>query len=170
MKEQYRKAINSAVFPRIQGGPLMHVIAGKAVCLDEASRPEFVAYAKQIRANAKAMVEGFKECGGIIVSGGTDNHVFLLDVMNSFGVTGLDAQQRLVEHAITTNKNMIPNDLQKPKYASGIRIGTAAVTTRGLLEDDCREIAHIICDVLRGDNSEAVQGKIKDIVAKQNRL
>ncbi len=169
-KEAYRKAINSAVFPRIQGGPLMHVIAGKAVCLEEASQPEFKVYAKQIRANAKAMVEAFQQRGATIVSGGTDNHVFLLDVMGSFGMTGLDAQQKLVEMRITTNKNMIPHDTQKPKFASGLRIGTPAVTTRGLKEADCREIAGIICDVLSGHEDDTVKARIEAVVAKQNRL
>lgn len=169
-KEAYRKAINSAVFPRIQGGPLMHVIAGKAVCLEEASQPEFKVYAKQIRANAKAMVEAFQQRGATIVSGGTDNHVFLLDVMGSFGMTGLDAQQKLVEMRITTNKNMIPHDTQKPKFASGLRIGTPAVTTRGLKEADCREIAGIICDVLSGHEDDVVKARIEAVVAKQNRL
>lgn len=169
-KEAYRKAINSAVFPRIQGGPLMHVIAGKAVCLEEASQPEFKVYAKQIRANAKAMVEAFQQRGATIVSGGTDNHVFLLDVMGSFGMTGLDTQQKLVEMRITTNKNMIPHDTQKPKFASGLRIGTPAVTTRGLKEADCREIAGIICDVLSGHEDDTVKARIEAVVAKQNRL
>lgn len=169
-REEHRKAIDKAVFPMIQGGPLEHVIAGKAVCFEEAMQPSFKVYAKQIRKNAKAMVEQFIARGGKIVSGGTDNHVFLFDVMSTFGMTGIDAQQKLVEHAITTNKNMIPNDTQKPKYASGLRIGTAAITTRGLKEDDCRAIADVICDIL-GDTAGAdIDARIAAIVKKQTQL
>ncbi|MDO4543261.1 MAG: serine hydroxymethyltransferase [Clostridia bacterium] len=166
-KEAYKKAIDRAVFPQIQGGPLEHVIAGKGVCFEEALRPEFKEYAKQIRKNAKAMVDALIERGCKIVSGGTDNHVFLLDVMSSFGVTGLDAQQKLVERKITTNKNMIPNDTQKPKYASGIRLGTAAITTRGLMEEDCVEIANILCDILSDKADESIDARIAKVVAKQ---
>lgn len=169
-KEAYRKQIDRAVFPQIQGGPLEHVIAGKGVCFEEALKPEFKLYAQQIRKNAKAMVEAFLSRGCKIVSGGTDNHVFLLDVMSSFGVTGLDAQQKLVERKITTNKNMIPNDTQKPKYASGIRLGTAAITTRGLKESDCIEIANIICDILGDVNCEDADSRIAAIVARQTKI
>lgn len=169
-KEEHKKAIDKAVFPMIQGGPLEHVIAGKAVCFEEAMQPSFREYAKQIRKNAKAMADQFIARGGRIVSGGTDNHVFLFDVMSTFGLTGIDAQQKLVELAITTNKNMIPNDTQKPKYASGLRIGTAAVTTRGLKEDDCREIANIICDILGNTAGSDITARIRTIVEKQTQL
>ena len=169
-KEEHKKAIDKAVFPMIQGGPLEHVIAGKAVCFEEAMQPSFKEYAKQIRKNAKAMADQFIARGGKIVSGGTDNHVFLFDVMSTFGLTGIDAQQKLVELAITTNKNMIPNDTQKPKYASGLRIGTAAVTTRGLKEDDCREIANIICDILGNTAGSDITERIRTIVDKQTQL
>lgn len=169
-KEEHRKAIDKAVFPMIQGGPLEHVIAGKAVCFEEAMQPSFREYAKQVRKNATAMADQFITRGGKIVSGGTDNHVFLFDVMSTFGLAGIDAQQKLVEHAITTNKNMIPNDTQKPKYASGLRIGTAAVTTRGLKEDDCREIANIICDILGNTADSDISERIQVIVRKQTQL
>lgn len=169
-KEVYKKQIDRAVFPQIQGGPLEHVIAGKGVCFEEALQPSFKEYAKQIRKNAKAMVDQLIARGCKIVSGGTDNHVFLLDVMSSFGVTGLDAQQKLVERKITTNKNMIPNDTQKPKYASGIRLGTAAITTRGLKEEDCVEIANILCDIL-GDVADVnIDERIATVVAKQTKV
>ena len=131
---------NKAMFPGIQGGPLMHVIAGKAVCFGEALRPEFTEYAKQIRKNAKALAEGLMSCGLDLVSGGTDNHCMLLD-LRAKGLTGRDVQEWFEAANMTTNKNMVPNDPQTANKTSGIRLGTPAVTTRGLKEDDMDQVA-----------------------------
>ncbi len=169
-KEQHKKAIDKAVFPMIQGGPLMHVIAGKAVCFEMALQPAFKEYMHQVVLNSKAMVDEFIKLGGRIVSGGTDNHLFLLDVMSTFSITGLEAQQTLDEYAITANKNMIPNDTTKPKYASGVRIGTAAITTRGLKEEHCRMIANIIYDILSERDIEGAKARIAQILEIQTKL
>ena len=142
-KEQFAKKLNSGVFPGTQGGPLMHVIASKAVCFREALQPEFKTYAHQIVANAKALADSLMEQGMHLVTGGTDNHLMVAD-LRGLGVTGKELQNRLDEVHITVNKNAIPNDPQKPNVTSGVRIGTPAATTRGMNEDDMRIIGQCI--------------------------
>ena len=141
--EDLAKKFNKAIFPGTQGGPLMHVIAGKAVCLGEALKPEFKAYGKQIVANANALAQGLLKRGFNLVSGGTDNHLMLVD-LQPFNVTGKELEKKLDEVFITVNKNAIPNDPQSPFVTSGVRIGTPAVTTRGLVEEDMEKIAEFI--------------------------
>ena len=147
-KAEYAQAIDKAIFPGTQGGPLMHVIAAKAVCFKEALSPEFKEYAKQVIANSKALAEGLMANGIDIVSGGTDNHLMLVD-LRSVNLTGKDAEKMLDEVCITCNKNTIPFDPQTPFVTSGIRLGAAAVTTRGMKEEDMKEIADIIAMVLK---------------------
>ena len=147
-KEEYAQAIDKAIFPGTQGGPLMHVIAAKAVCFKEALSPEFKEYAKQVIANSKALAEGLMANGIDIVSGGTDNHLMLVD-LRSIGLTGKVAEKMLDEVCITCNKNTIPFYPQSPFVTSGIRLGAAAVTTRGMKEEDMKEIADIIAMVLK---------------------
>ncbi len=142
-KEEHAKAVNKAVFPGIQGGPLMHIVAAKAVCFKEAASEEFKAYQRQIAKNAKALSEALLSKGFDLVSGGTDNHLMLVD-LRPFGVTGKEYENRLDEVGITVNKNAIPFDPEKPGVTSGIRVGTPAVTTRGLKEDDMKEIAELM--------------------------
>ncbi|MBQ3109775.1 MAG: serine hydroxymethyltransferase [Clostridia bacterium] len=142
-KEEHAKAVNKAVFPGIQGGPLMHVIAAKAVCFKEAASDEFKAYQRQIAKNAKALSEALLAKGFDLVSGGTDNHLMLVD-LRPFKVTGKEYEHRLDEVGITVNKNAIPFDPEKPGVTSGIRVGTPAVTTRGLKEEDMVEIAELM--------------------------
>ena len=142
-REEYAKAIDKAIFPGTQGGPLMHTIAGKAVCLGEALKPEFKAYGKQIIANAAAMAEEFDARGIKMVSGGTDNHLILLDLRDT-GITGKELERRLDDVYITANKNTIPNEPLSPFVTSGVRLGTPAVTTRGLVEKDMKKIAEYI--------------------------
>lgn len=142
-KEEYAKQLNKAIFPGNQGGPLMHTIASKAVCFGEALTDEFKEYQKQIVLNCRALAEGLVKRGINLVSGGTDNHLCLLD-LRSTGVTGKELEHRLDEVNITTNKNAIPNDPEKPFVTSGVRLGTAAVTTRGLKEEDLDKIAEFI--------------------------
>lgn len=142
-KEEHAKAVNKAIFPGTQGGPLMHIIAAKAVCLGEALKPEFKVYQEQVLRNAKALAEALVEEGFNLVSGGTDNHLMLVDLQN-MGITGKELQNRLDEVYITVNKNAVPNDPASPFVTSGIRIGTPAVTTRGLKEEDMRTIAKLI--------------------------
>ena len=153
--------LNKAVFPGIQGGPLMHVIAAKAVCFKEALSDEFKAYAKQIAANAQALAKGLTDRGFDLVSGGTDNHLMLVD-LRSKNVTGKDFEIALDAANITCNKNAIPNDPQKPGITSGVRIGTPAVTTRGLKEEDMDTIAE--CMALIADDAEANTEKVKAMV------
>ncbi|MDD6526669.1 MAG: serine hydroxymethyltransferase [Oscillospiraceae bacterium] len=142
-KEEYAKQLNKAIFPGNQGGPLMHTIAAKAVCFGEALTDEFKAYQQQIILNCRALAEGLIRRGVNLVSGGTDNHLCLLD-LRSLGITGKELEHRLDEVNITTNKNAIPNDPQKPFVTSGVRLGSAAVTTRGLKEEDMDRIAEFI--------------------------
>lgn len=144
-KEEFAKKINSAVFPGTQGGPLMHVIAAKAICFREAMQPEFSDYAHQIVKNAQALAAALLEKGFDLVSGGTDNHLMLAD-LRPLHITGKELQRRLDENYITVNKNAIPNDPEKPFVTSGVRIGTPAATTRGMKEDDMRVIAECIYD------------------------
>ncbi|MCC3704036.1 serine hydroxymethyltransferase [Rouxiella badensis] len=167
--EDLYKKLNSAVFPGGQGGPLMHVIAGKAVALKEAMEPEFKAYQQQVAINAKAMVEVVLERGYKVVSGGTSNHLFLLDLVDK-GLTGKEADAALGRANITVNKNSVPNDPKSPFVTSGVRIGTPAVTRRGFKEAEVRELAGWICDVLDNINDEAtierVKQKVLDICAR----
>ena len=142
-REEFGKAINKAVFPGTQGGPLMHVIAAKAVCLREAMQPEFRTYAENIVKNASALADALLRCGFRLVSGGTDNHLMLLDLRGE-GLTGKELQDRLDSVHITLNKNSVPNDPQKPSLTSGVRIGTPAVTTRGLRPSDMEPLARCI--------------------------
>lgn len=168
-KEQYAKEIDKSVFPGIQGGPLMHVIAGKAVAFGEALRPEFKTYQRQIRLNAAALAEALIGHGFRIVSGGTDSHLMLVD-LRSYGVTGKIAQIALDEAGITTNKNSIPNDPEKPFVTSGIRLGTPAVTTRGMKESEMQEIAGFIAEALRNHGSvedlHRIKGKVIDLTSR----
>lgn len=166
-KEQYAKAIDKSVFPGIQGGPLMHVIAAKAVCFKEALTDEFKEYQKQIIKNAKAMADELDKLGFNMVSGGTDNHLILIDLRNK-GITGKELEVRLDEIGITANKNAVPFDTEKPSITSGIRIGTPAVTTRGLKEEDCREIANLISLIIDDfeSNKTKVKEKVKEICEK----
>ncbi len=165
--EYIAKKINSAIFPGVQGGPLMHVIAGKAVCFGEALKPEFKAYGEQIVKNAKVLADTLLEKGFKLVSGGTDNHLMLVD-LRPFDITGKDLQNNLDECYITVNKNAIPNDPQKPALTSGVRIGTPAVTTRGLKEDDMRVIGECIYLVAKDfeSNKEKVRDMVNELCAK----
>lgn len=159
-KEEYAKAIDKMIFPGIQGGPLMHVIAAKAVAFGEALTEDFKAYQQQVVLNAKTLADALTEKGLRIVSGGTDNHVMSIDV-TSFNITGKVAERALDDVGITTNKNTIPFDKESPFVTSGIRIGTPAVTTRGFNEEDMKEIASIIADVLAHPKDEAVKRDAK---------
>ncbi|TDM13717.1 serine hydroxymethyltransferase [Macrococcus bovicus] len=163
-KEEYAKAIDKAIFPGIQGGPLMHVIAAKAVAFGEALQPEFKEYQEQVLKNAAALSEALTEKGLRIVSGGTDNHVFAVDV-TTFNLTGKIAEKALDEVGITTNKNTIPFDENSPFVTSGIRIGTPAVTTRGFKEEEMKEIAEIIADVLHNHEDEETLERAKERVS-----
>ena len=163
-KEKYAKAIDKSIFPGIQGGPLMHVIAAKAVALGEALQPEFKVYAQQIIDNAKALAAALQDKGLTIVSGGTDTHVMLVDV-RSTGLTGKEAEHLLDEVGITCNKNTIPFDPASPFVTSGIRLGTPALTTRGLQVKDMEEIADIIAAVLKNPEDKAVHEEASKRVA-----
>ena len=167
--EELYKKLNSAVFPGGQGGPLMHVIAGKAVALKEAMEPEFKTYQQQVAKNAKAMVEVFLERGYKVVSGGTDNHLFLVDLVDK-NLTGKEADAALGRANITVNKTSVPNDPKSPFVTSGIRVGTPAITRRGFKEAEAKELAGWMCDVLDSINDEAVieriKGKVLDICAR----
>ncbi len=161
--EVLHKKLNSAVFPGMQGGPLMHVIAAKAVAFKEAMEPGFKSYQEQVVKNAKVMASGFVERGFKIISGGTDNHLMLVDLVAQ-GITGKAADTALGESNITVNKNAVPNDPQSPFVTSGIRIGTPAVTTRGFVEDDCRHLTQLICDVLENLDAESTKGRVREQV------
>ena len=163
-KEEYAKKINSAVFPGQQGGPLMHIIAAKAVAFKEALSPEFRQYAAQIIANAKVMSEQLLSRGVNLVSGGTDNHLMLIDLRGT-GVTGKDLQERLDDCNITANKNTIPFDPEKPMVTSGVRIGTPAVTARGFKEEDCKIVADCIADCIFD-----YENKKADVIARVKAL
>ena len=163
-KEQYAKQIDKAIFPGVQGGPLMHVIAAKAVAFGEALKPKFKDYAKQIIANCKALAEGLMAEGFRLVSGGTDNHLILVDVRGQ-KMTGKTAEHLLDEVGVTCNKNTIPFDPESPFVTSGIRLGTAAVTTRGFKEDDMKEVAAIIGLVLNNADDEAKHAEAAKRVA-----
>ncbi|WP_010486480.1 serine hydroxymethyltransferase [Pseudomonas sp. S9] len=163
--EAIEKKLNSAVFPGSQGGPLMHVIAGKAVCFKEAMEPSFKAYQLQVINNAQAMAEVFVGRGYEVVSGGTDNHLFLLSLIKQ-GLTGKAADAALGAAHITVNKNAVPNDPQSPFVTSGIRIGTPAVTTRGFKEGECRGLAGWICDILDELDNPAVIERVRGQVSE----
>ncbi|MFT4587773.1 MAG: glycine hydroxymethyltransferase [Candidatus Binatia bacterium] len=168
-REKYAKAVNSQVFPGIQGGPLMHVIAAKAVCFQEALQPEFAEYQAQIVTNAKALAEGIMSRGFRLVSGGTDNHLMLVDV-GERDVTGKECQIALDEAGITVNKNTIPFETRSPFQASGIRLGAPAVTTRGMKEPEMAEIADLIGvilgDIKNLDAAKTVRQRVRDLTAR----
>jgi glycine hydroxymethyltransferase len=164
MKAEHEKAINSAIFPGLQGGPLMHVIAAKAVALKEAMTPEFKHYQEQVIGNAQVMAKALKQRGLRIVSGRTESHVFLVD-LQAKNITGKDAEAALGKAHITVNKNAIPNDPQKPFVTSGIRLGTPAMTTRGFREIEAETVANLIADVLEAPADETVLAKVREQVA-----
>ncbi|KPQ01874.1 serine hydroxymethyltransferase [Marinobacter sp. HL-58] len=159
-----QKKLNSAVFPGGQGGPLMHVIAAKAICFKEAMSDEFKVYQKQVIKNAKAMAEVFVSRGFDVISGGTENHLFLVSLIKQ-DITGKDADAALGRAHITVNKNAVPNDPRSPFVTSGLRIGTPAVTTRGFGESECRDLAGWMCDILDNLEDEAVNGRVREQVA-----
>jgi glycine hydroxymethyltransferase len=168
MKSEHEKAINSAIFPGLQGGPLMHVIAAKAVAFKEALSPEFKIYQAQVLKNADTMAKTLTERGLRIVSGGTQSHVMLVD-LRSKGITGKVAEAVLGQAHITINKNAIPNDPEKPMVTSGIRIGTPAMTTRGFKEQEAAQTAHLIADALEHHEDEATLSKIRSQVHQLTR-
>jgi glycine hydroxymethyltransferase len=167
--EELQKKLNFAVFPESQGGPLMHVIAAKAVCFKEAMEPEWKEYQAQVVKNAKAMAEVFIQRGINIVSGGTEDHLFLVDLINK-DITGKDADAALGRANITVNKNSVPNDPRSPFVTSGLRIGTPAVTRRGFKEEEVAQLAGWICDILDDISNEEtiarVKGQVKEICAR----
>ena len=166
-KEKWAKAVDSAIFPGIQGGPLMHIIAAKAVCFHEALQPNFQAYQEQIIKNAKALAESLKSHGLKLVSGGTDNHLMLVDLRKSHSdLTGKMAQNALDQAHITLNKNTVPGETRSPFETSGIRIGTPAITTRGLMETDMPAVAEAIVSVLNAPESPEAREKARGIAAK----
>ena len=162
--EEIIKKINKTIFPGIQGGPLMHVIAAKAECFYEALQPEFKTYQEQVIRNAKALAQTLQDEGFKIISGGTDNHLMLVDVKSTLGITGRVAEEVLDQIHITVNKNTIPNETESPFKTSGIRLGTPAMTTRGLKEKDFEEIGHIIANALRNRESKETLDKLKEEV------
>ena len=163
--EEIIKKINKTIFPGIQGGPLMHVIAAKAQCFYEALQPEFKTYQEQVVKNAKILAKTLEEEGFKIISGGTDNHLMLVDVKNTLGLTGKEAEEILDKINITVNKNTIPNETESPSKASGIRLGTPAMTTRGLKEEDFASIGHIIARALKNkDNEDVLKGLQKEVL------
>jgi glycine hydroxymethyltransferase len=169
-KKDYAKQLNSSVFPGIQGGPLMHAIAGKAVCFAEAARPEFRAYAQTIIANAQALADSLLTGGVRLISGGTENHLVLADV-TPLGITGKIAEETLDRCGITVNKNMIPYDPRKPLDPSGIRIGTPALTTRGMGQSEMRQIAQWMIAAMRQPNDGGLQESIRrDVVSLATRF
>ena len=169
MKAEHEKVINSAVFPGLQGGPLMHIIAAKAVAFKEALSPEFKQYAAQVKKNAQAVAETLTQRGLRIVSGGTQSHVMLVD-LRSKGITGKEAEAVLGSAHMTINKNTIPNDPEKPMVTSGVRIGTPAMTTRGFKEEEARATANLVADVLDNPRDElnlnAVRAKVADLTKR----
>jgi glycine hydroxymethyltransferase len=157
---EVEKKLNSALFPGTQGGPLMHVIAAKAVCFKEAMEPSFKDYQRQVIKNAQAMATEFQQRGYSVVSGGTDNHLFLLDLINK-KITGKDAEAALDRANITVNKNAVPNDPRSPFVTSGLRIGSPAVTTRGFKDAECRTLTHWMCDVLDDLNNDNMIASVR---------
>jgi len=165
MKAEHEKAINSAIFPGLQGGPLMHIIAAKAIAFKEALQPEFKQYAAQVKKNAQVVAQTLTERGLRIVSGGTQSHVMLVD-LRAKGITGKEAEAVLGSAHMTINKNAIPNDPEKPMVTSGVRIGTPAMTTRGFKEDEARATAHLVADVLDKPRDEAHIAAVRAKVAE----
>ena len=166
-REEFAKDLDRSVFPGIQGGPLVHIIAAKAVSFGEALRDDFKAYQQQIIDNAKALAETLSNAGLRLVSGGTDNHLLLVDVFrDGEGITGKAAEKALDEVHITVNKNTIPFDTNKPFVASGIRLGTPALTTRGMKQEDMRQIGEVIASVIREPESDDVKSKAREKVAE----
>jgi glycine hydroxymethyltransferase len=166
-KEKYAKDIDKSIFPGMQGGPLMHIIAAKAICFEEASKPEFKTYIDQVILNAKVLGNELTKYGFRLVSGGTDNHLLLVDLTNK-GITGKEAEKLLDDSKITVNKNTIPFETLSPFVTSGIRIGTAAVTTRGFKEQEMKEIAYLINHVIenRGQDTDEVKKRVNNICSK----
>lgn len=164
-KGKYGQAIDKAIFPGNQGGPLMHVIAGKAVCFKEALEPEFKTYQEQIIKNAQAFASRLLELDFNLVSGGTDNHLILIDLRNKH-ITGKALETKLDDIGITVNKNAVPFDTEKPSITSGIRIGTPAVTTRGFKEEDMIEIANLIDRVVKEENLDEVKSRVTALCEK----
>jgi glycine hydroxymethyltransferase len=162
-KEEFGKKLDSKVFPGMQGGPLEHVIAAKGVALYEASQPEFKEYIDQVLKNVQVMVKGFQEAGLRVVSGGSDNHLLMVDTMSSLNMSGKEAEKRLDEAGITVNKNTIPYDTQKPFITSGIRLGSAAMTSRGFKEAEFEKVTQWIIEVLKSNDDETL-GRIKEEV------
>lgn len=160
--------MNSAIFPGIQGGPLEHVIAAKAVAFKEALQPEFKAYTKQVKANARAMAEVFEQSAGRLISGGTDNHLLLMEVTD-FGLNGKQAENLLDKVGITVNKNTIPFETLSPFKTSGIRIGTPAITSRGFKEEESRKVAELIVDTLTAKEDEDKLAEVKESVRELTR-
>ena len=166
-REEFAKDLDRSVFPGVQGGPLVHIIAAKAVSFGEALREDFRSYQQQIVSNAKVLAETLSNAGLRLVSGGTDNHLLLVDVfMDGKGITGKVAEKALDEVSITVNKNTIPFDTNKPFVASGIRLGTPALTTRGMKEDEMRKIGEMIASIIREPESEEVKAKVRQGVAE----
>jgi glycine hydroxymethyltransferase len=169
MKAEHEKAINSAIFPGLQGGPLMHVIAAKAVAFQEALQPAFKQYQQQVLTNARVMAETLTERGLRIVSGGTQSHLMLVD-LRAKGITGKEAEAVLGQAHMTINKNAIPNDPEKPMVTSGIRVGTPAMTTRGFKDEEARLTANLLADVLDKPRDEAhiaaVRAKVNALTAR----
>jgi len=168
-KEEYAKIINKTVFPGIQGGPHMNIIAAKAVCFKQALQPEFKAYQQQVVKNAQIIANVFKDEGFRVISGGTDTHLVLIDVSVK-ELTGAEAEKILEEAGITVNKNAIPFDTRPPRITSGIRIGTPAITTRGLKEAEVEEVAHYMCEILKNPDNEnlrkGIREKVREICKK----
>ena len=166
-REEYAKAIDKAIFPGTQGGPLEHIIAAKAVCFGEALKPEFKEYQARIKENAAVLADGLLKAGFDLVSGGTDNHLMLLD-LRPFSLTGKEFEHRLDEVYITVNKNAIPNDPEKPFVTSGVRIGTPAVTSRGLGKDDMVKLAELIglCATDFEAKADYIRGEVTAICEK----
>jgi glycine hydroxymethyltransferase len=164
-REQYAKDLDRALFPGVQGGPLMHIIAAKAVCFKEAMQPSFADYARQIVANAARLASSISSHGFRVVSGGTDNHLMLVDVFSK-GLTGKVAEAALGKAGITVNKNAIPFDQNPPMVASGIRVGTPAITTRGMREPEMDQIGDLIARVLASPEDGGALGMVKDEVER----
>ena len=163
--EEYGAGLDKSVFPGTQGGPLMHIIAAKAVAFEEALRPDFKAYQKQVLVNARVLAEELVNYGFDLVSGGTDNHLLLID-LTAKGITGLDAERSLGETGIVANKNAVPFDKKGPKITSGLRLGTPALTTRGLKEAEIRQIAELINDILSAPESESVLKQAQGVISE----
>ena len=169
--EEIAKKINKTIFPGIQGGPLMHVIAAKAQCFYEALQPEFKEYSRQVIKNAKVLAETLTEEGFRIISGGTDNHLMLVDVKNTFGITGKEAETILDDIHITVNKNTIPNETESPFKTSGIRLGSPAMTTRGLKEEEFRQIGRIIAKAIKNKDDAKIQEELaSEVIALTDRF